>query len=299
MFQADKLTEHADKVATQVESATTVAVKSVHESLSMFQQLQAKGISILIEYGPKVIVACLILWISLKIINFFCKRLTKILARRNVDVSLRPFIVSVTSIGLKILMIMSVVGIVGIPMTSFIALIGAMGLAIGMAFSGTLSNVAGGVVLLVLRPFKVGDTILAQGYEGTVKSIQIFTTILISADNKTISIPNGPLSTGPITNYSLMETRRLDINIKLAQGEEINSISKGILEILNQDGKILKNPTPEVLTNITDSSVTLSVRFWTSTQDYGLVGPIMHKNIYQFLYENKITPPYQKVVLEK
>lgn len=299
MFQADKLAEHADKVATQVEGATTVAVKSVHESLSMFQQLQAKGISILLEYGPKVIVACLILWISLKVINFLCKRLNKLLARRNVDASLRPFIVSVTSIGLKILMIMSVIGIVGIPMTSFIALIGAMGLAIGMAFSGTLSNVAGGVVLLMLRPFKVGDTILAQGYEGTVKSIQIFTTILITADNKTISIPNGPLSTGPITNYSLMETRRLDINIKLAQGEETSSISLEILDILSKDQRVLRTPEPEVLTNLTDSSVTLDVRFWVNTQDYSTISAVMNNNIYQYLYEKKITAPYQKVILEK
>lgn len=299
MFQTDKLIEHVDKVATNVESAKTVAVDSVHQSLTMLEQLQQKGISILIEYGPKVIVAFLILWISLKVINFVCKRLNKLLIRRKVDISLVPFIVSVTSVVLKLLVILSAISIVGIPMTSFIALIGAMGLAIGMAFSGTLSNVAGGVVLLVLRTFKSGDYISAQGFEGTVKAIQIFTTILVTPDNRTISIPNGPLSTGTITNYSLLPTRRLDINIKLAHGEETNLISKEILDILSQDGRILKTPAAEVIINITEASVTLDIRFWTSTNDYWTVNGEMNKQIYQYLYEKKIMAPYQKVFIEK
>ncbi len=196
---------------------------------------------------------------------------------------------------MKILIILSVISIIGIPMTSFIALLGAMGLAIGMAFSGTLSNIAGGVVLLVLRPFRSGDYIAAQSTEGTVKSIQIFTTTLITPDNKTISIPNGPLSTGTITNFSLLDTRRLDVNIKLAHGTNTSQIAQDILAILNQDERVLKEPAAEIITNITESSITLTSRMWVKTGDYWGVNGAMNDRIYQYLYNNKIEVPVVKL----
>ncbi|MFA6806000.1 MAG: mechanosensitive ion channel domain-containing protein [Bacteroidales bacterium] len=299
MLQTDTITqatEKLEKVATNVESVTTTALESttqtVQQSLNMINQLQQKGLNLLLDYGPKIIVAILLLWLGFKLTNFLSRRLYKILVRRNVEISLIPFITQVTSIVLKILIIITVIGIVGIQMTSFIALLGAMGLAIGMAFSGTLSNVAGGVVLLVLKTFKVGDYISAQGIEGTVKSIQIFTTVLITPDNKTISIPNGPLSTGTITNYSLMETRRLDVNIKLAHGTETTKIALDILEILKQDDRILKDPQPAVLTNITEFSVTLDARFWTLQNDYWPVDAVVNEKIYHYLYQNNISVPY-------
>lgn len=306
MFQTDtitdtgeKISQHADKVVTNVESVTNVAVEStvqtVQQSLDMIQQLQQKGLNLLLDYGPKIIVAVLLLWLGFKLTNFLCKRIKKLMVKRNFDPSLVPFISQVISIVFKILIIITVISIVGIQMTSFIALLGAMGLAIGMAFSGTLSNVAGGVVLLVLKTFKVGDYIAAQGFEGTVKSIQIFTTILITPDNKTISIPNGPLATGTITNFSLMETRRLDINIKLAHGTPTHKIALDILEILKQDERILKDPKATVLTNITESSVTLDARFWTLTTDYWDVNGLINERIYQYLYDNQISVPQLKI----
>lgn len=299
MFTSENIAEHVENVATNVESVTTVAVnstvESVNASLSMFQQLQEKGISLLLEYGPKIIVASLILWISLKIINFICRRLDKLLTRRNVDTSLRPFIVSVTSIGLKILVALSVISIIGIPMTSFITLIGAMGLAIGMAFSGTLSNVAGGVVLLILRPFKVGDTIMAQTFEGTVKSIQIFNTILVTGDNKTVIIPNGALATGNIINYSTMENRRIDINIKLAHGEDIIPIQKALIEIAKEDKRVFSEPEPTIIVTVSETSVILGLRFWLKNSDYWDVNGDLNEKIYHYLREYNVGMPYQKV----
>lgn len=299
MFSSENIADHVEKVATNVESVTSVAVnstvESVNASLSMFQQLQEKGISLLLEYGPKIIVASLILWISLKIINFICRRLDKLLTRRNVDTSLRPFIVSVTSIGLKILVALSVISIIGIPMTSFITLIGAMGLAIGMAFSGTLSNVAGGVVLLILRPFKVGDTIMAQTFEGTVKSIQIFNTILVTGDNKTVIIPNGALATGNIINYSTMENRRIDINIKLAHGEDIIPIQKALIEIAKEDKRVFSEPEPTIIVTVSETSVILGLRFWLKNSDYWDVNGDLNEKIYHYLREYNVGMPYQKV----
>lgn len=299
MFTSENIADHVEKVATNVESVTSVAVnstvESVNASLSMFQQLQEKGISLLLEYGPKIIVVSLILWISLKIINFICRRLDKLLTRRNVDTSLRPFIVSVTSIGLKILVALSVISIIGIPMTSFITLIGAMGLAIGMAFSGTLSNVAGGVVLLILRPFKVGDTIMAQTFEGTVKSIQIFNTILVTGDNKTVIIPNGALATGNIINYSTMENRRIDINIKLAHGEDIIPIQKALIEIAKEDKRVFSEPEPTIIVTVSETSVILGLRFWLKNSDYWDVNGDLNEKIYHYLREYNVGMPYQKV----
>ncbi|MDR0971092.1 MAG: mechanosensitive ion channel [Bacteroidales bacterium] len=270
-------------------------VETVQHSINMIGELQHKGLNLLMDYVPKIIIAALLLWIGLKLTNFICKRIKAIMTKRNVDVSLIPFIVQVISIALKILIIITVISIVGIQMTSFIALLGAMGLAIGMAFSGTLSNVAGGVVILVLKTFRVGDYIAAQGYEGTVKSIQIFTTTLTTVDNKIISIPNGALSTGTIINYSVMDTRRQDINIKLAHGSNTNQIAKDILDIVKQDSRILRDNEPVVLTNITESSITLDVRLWTKAEDYWDVNADMNEKIYNYLYDNKIDVPIPKL----
>lgn len=302
MLQTDTIVQTGEKLAkgaVNVESVTANAVEStaqtVQQSWDMLGQIQQKGLNLLLDFGPKIIVAIILLWLGFKLTNFLSRRIYKIMVRRSVEPSLVPFVTQVTSIVLKILIIITVISIVGIEMTSFIALLGAMGLAIGMAFSGTLSNVAGGVVLLVLKTFKVGDYISAQGIEGTVKSIYIFTTVLITPDNKTISIPNGPLSTGTITNYSLMETRRLDINIKLVHGTETTKIAQDIIEIMKEDPRVLKDPQPNVLTNITESSVTLDARFWALNSDYWPVNAAMNEKIYQYLYQNSITVPYNKL----
>ncbi|HPR62538.1 MAG TPA: mechanosensitive ion channel, partial [Prolixibacteraceae bacterium] len=163
-----------------------------------------------IVWGPKLIGAIVVLVLGLWIVKMISKAFGRFLEKRNIDASLTPFLKSLVNVLLKVLVIISVMGMVGIQMTSFIAILGAAGLAVGMALSGTLQNFAGGVIILIFKPFKVGDFIDAQGHMGTVKEISIFTTVLNTVDNKVIIIPNGPLSTGSMTNFSKEPLRRVD-----------------------------------------------------------------------------------------
>ncbi len=254
---------------------------------------------LIFKFGPKLIVACIILYVGFRLIRFLTKRIGKVFEKRNLDVSLRPFLLSVVSIGLKILLILTVVGYLGVEMTQFTAIIASAGVAIGLALSGTLQNVAGGVVLLVLRPFRVGDYISAMGYEGTVKSILIFHTTLITVDNKVITLPNGALSSGSMINYSRMDTRRIDLNFKLAHGVDLNAVSAAIIAIAKEDKRIFTNPVPVVIPTISDLSVLVDLRFWCKTEDYWDVLADINKNVYDYLVKDKIALPYSKIDIIK
>lgn len=254
---------------------------------------------LIFKFGPKLIVACIILYVGFRLIRFLTKRIGKVFEKRNLDVSLRPFLLSVVSIGLKILLILTVVGYLGVEMTQFTAIIASAGVAIGLALSGTLQNVAGGVVLLVLRPFRVGDYISAMGYEGTVKSILIFHTTLITVDNKVITLPNGALSSGSMINYSRMDTRRIDLNFKLAHGVDLNAVSAAIITIAKEDKRIFTNPVPVVIPTISDLSVLVDLRFWCKTEDYWDVLADINKNVYDYLVKDKIALPYSKIDIIK
>ena len=254
---------------------------------------------LIFKFGPKLIIACIILYVGFRLIRFLTKRIGKVFEKRNLDVSLRPFLLSVVSIGLKILLILTVVGYLGVEMTQFTAIIASAGVAIGLALSGTLQNVAGGVVLLVLRPFRVDDYISAMGYEGTVKSILIFHTTLITVDNKVITLPNGALSSGSMINYSRMDTRRIDLNFKLAHGVDLNAVSAAIIAIAKEDKRIFTNPVPVVIPTISDLSVLVDLRFWCKTEDYWDVLADINKNVYDYLVEDKIALPYSKIDIIK
>lgn len=254
---------------------------------------------LIFKFGPKLIIACIILYVGFRLIRFLTKRIGKVFEKRNLDVSLRPFLLSVVSIGLKILLILTVVGYLGVEMTQFTAIIASAGVAIGLALSGTLQNVAGGVVLLVLRPFRVGDYISAMGYEGTVKSILIFHTTLITVDNKVITLPNGALSSGSMINYSRMDTRRIDLNFKLAHGVDLNAVSAAIIAIAKEDKRIFTNPLPVVIPTISDLSVLVDLRFWCKTEDYWDVLADINKNVYDYLVKDKIALPYSKIDIIK
>ena len=254
---------------------------------------------LIFKFGPKLIIACIILYVGFRLIRFLTKRIGKVFEKRNLDVSLRPFLLSVVSIGLKILLILTVVGYLGVEMTQFTAIIASAGVAIGLALSGTLQNVAGGVVLLVLRPFRVGDYISAMGYEGTVKSILIFHTTLITVDNKVITLPNGALSSGSMINYSRMDTRRIDLNFKLAHGVDLNAVSAAIIAIAKEDKRIFTNPVPVVIPTISDLSVLVDLRFWCKTDDYWDVLADINKNVYDYLVKDKIALPYSKIDIIK
>ena len=180
---------------------------------------------------PSIIVALLVLWIGWKLIKWLDKLLLKIFTKKNLDVSLNSFLRSIIIIALKVLLIITVAGMIGIQMTSFIAILGAAGLAIGMALQGTLQNFAGGVIILLLKPYKVGDYIEQGGISGIVKEIQVFNTLLITLDNKVIVVPNTQLATNTLTNYTRSEKRRVDVNVGIAYGEDINKARKVLIDL--------------------------------------------------------------------
>lgn len=221
------------------------------------------------DYGLKLLGALVVLVIGLWIIKLITRGSHKLMDKSQVEPSLKTFTKSLISILLKVLLVISVLGMLGIQMTSFIAILGAAGLAIGMALSGTLQNFAGGVMILIFKPFKVGDFIEAQGHMGSVKEIQIFVTVLTTPDNKTIFIPNGSLSNNSLTNFTRQPTRRVDWTFGIAYGDDYDKAKAFILGLISEDKRILADPEPFVaLSQLADSSVNLTVRAWVNAADY-------------------------------
>lgn len=222
-----------------------------------------------IAYGGKLLLAVITLVVGLWLISRLTKVLRKIFELKSFEQTLQTFLLQLIGVVLKILLFISVITMVGVQMTSFIALLGAAGLAFGMALSGTLQNFAGGVMLLIFKPFKVGDYLEAQGYSGTVKEIQIFNTVLNTPDNKTIIIPNGGLSTGSMINYSAEERRRVDWTFGISYNDSIDKAREIILEIINADTRVHQEPAPFVgVISLGDSSVNLVTRVWVDASNY-------------------------------
>jgi small conductance mechanosensitive channel len=222
-----------------------------------------------IKYGLKVLMAIITLIIGFWIIRIIMKTISKSMDKRGVEPTLSKFLYSILSILLKIMLIISVISMVGVEMTSFVAILAAAGLAVGMALSGTLQNFAGGVMLVLFKPFKVGDFIEAQGFMGTVSEIQIFNTILKTVDNKTIIIPNGGLSTSPMTNFSTEPKRRVDFTFGIGYGDDIDKAKKVIDGVISSDERIDKEPEPFIaVSELADSSVNFAVRVWVNAADY-------------------------------
>lgn len=248
----------------------------------------------------KIVIALVVLWVGFKVIKFIKNKLKKAFDKHNLDPTLRPVILSIVSIGLKILLIIALIGYLGIPMTSFVAILGAAGLAVGMALSGTIQNVAGGIVILVFRPFKLGDYIATQGYEGTVTSIKIFSTVINTTDNKVITLPNGTLSGGNITNYSTMGERRVTVSPVMALGTDVEAVKQGVKTIIEANDKIFKDSKPPALvTVINNGSVSLDIRVWCKTSDYWDVNDYLNKEVYNYLRKENISAPYTRVDIMK
>lgn len=249
--------------------------------------------SMALTYAPKLLLAILTLIIGLWVIKGITRSIKKVMEKRELDETLKPFILGLFSILLKVMLVIAVVGMVGVQMTSFIAILGAAGLAIGMALSGTLQNFAGGVVILIFKPFKVGDLLEAQGYLGVVKEIQLFNTILLSLDNKTIIIPNGGLSTGSMVNYSAQPTRRVDMSFGIGYTDDIDK-AKGIMEgLLNNHPKVLKDPAYFIaVSELADSSVNFTVRAWVNGADYWDVYFYMQETVKKEFDKNGIGIPF-------
>ena len=268
----------------------------------MEDQLKAGGeyldtlINLFVLWGPKLVGAILALVVGLYLAKAISRMVGRAMDKKQVDPSLRPFMVSLVGTLLKVLVVISVLGMVGIQMTSFIAILGAAGLAVGMALSGTLQNFAGGVIILVFRPFKVGDYVEAQGYAGSVKEIQIFNTILTTPDNKTIIIPNGGLSTSSMVNYSTEPRRRVDWTFGIAYGDDVDLAKKTLLDLLLGHDKVLKDPAPFVEVGaLADSSVNFTVRAWVESADYWAVHFYMNETVYKKFAEVGLNIPFPQM----
>ncbi|WP_085724237.1 mechanosensitive ion channel family protein [Pseudomonas sp. R37(2017)] len=225
-------------------------------------------IPMIMEYGSRVLLAVITLAIGWWLINKVTKKLGSLIALRNADLALQGFISSLANIILKILLVISVASMIGVETTSFVAAIGAAGLAIGLALQGSLANFAGGVLILLFRPFRIGDWIEAQGIAGTVDSIQIFHTVLRTGDNKTIIVPNGNLSNGIITNTNRQPTRKVVFDVGVDYEADLQKAREVLLE-LAKDPRVLLDPAPQaVVSTLGDSSITVSLRVWVKTADY-------------------------------
>ncbi|HIQ42383.1 mechanosensitive ion channel family protein [Ectopseudomonas khazarica] len=231
-------------------------------------KLSEAWLPVVLEYSGKLTLAVITLLIGWWLISKLTASIGRILEARNVDRALGSFIGSLVRIVLRILLLISVASMVGVETTSFIAMIGAAGLAIGLALQGSLANFAGGVLIMLFRPFRAGDWIEAQGVSGSVDNIQIFHTTLKTADNKVVIVPNGNLSNGHITNYSREPRRRADINVGIDYSSDIKRAREVLLEIA-KDPRVHLDPAPVVfVTGLGDSAVNLSLRVWVATGDF-------------------------------
>lgn len=244
-----------------------------------FSWIEAK--QFIVRSGSNLVIAVLILVIGWWIAKWAGKAIRKILTKSKTDAGLVTFLSSLSTIILKVLFIVTAITQLGVQMASFVAILGAAGLAIGMAFSGTLSNFAGGVMILLFKPFKVGDTVQVQTFQGKVTEIQIFYTYLYTGDNKVVILPNGMVANGSMTNYTKEKKRRVDWTVSLNHGEDYVKAHETIVRYLKEDKRVLKEPEPFVaLAGLTPDSIDLTVRAWAKTDDFWKVFYDLNKRMY-------------------
>ena len=246
------------------------------------EELTSMVIKWVLNLSARVLIAVAIFFIGRWIIRYLKRILRRMMERRAVEASLKSFLLNLVSITLTLFLIIVIIGILGIDTTSFVAIFASAGLAIGMALSGTLQNFAGGVMILIFKPFRVGDFIEAQGQTGTVKEIQLFNTVINTTDNKTIMIPNGGISTGIINNYSKESLRRVEWTFGIGYGDDYDLAKATIASMLDQDTRVLKDPAYFIaVSSLGDSSVNIVVRAWTSTGDFWSVFFDMNEKVYK------------------
>ena len=255
---------------------------------------------ILIEALAKIILALLVWIIGRLIVNWLLKLLENMKAFKRQEETLRKFLLSAAKIVLYVILVISVIGILGVPMASIIAVLASAGLAIGMAMQGSLSNFAGGIMLLIFKPFKVGDYISAAGGEGTVKEINLFYTVLNTIDNKAISIPNGALMNANVTNMSSEELRRVDLKFACAKGEDVANTQRVMLETMNANDMVMKNPEPFArLSGGTNEAMEFTTRAWCKSADYWTVYFDLTQSITEALGREGVQAPAVRVVTDK
>lgn len=286
-----------------VADSTAAGIQTVENAVTALSGMSFSEITHLItsfcvSFGVKIIKVLLVWfigrWISKKLITF----VRKIMEKKNTNVTVRTFLTSLIEVVMMIILIVMIISIFGIDTSSFIALFASAGVAIGMALSGTLQNFAGGVIILLFRPYKVGDYIEAQGQSGTVKEIQIFNTVLQTPDNKIILIPNGPMSTGIVNNYSREELRRVDFSFSISYGDDFVKAKSVLDEIISADNRILQSPEPFVAVGkLNTSSIDITVRVWVRQENYWDVFFDMNKHVYETLPKRGLTFPFQTLKL--
>ncbi|MFQ6069371.1 MAG: mechanosensitive ion channel family protein [Candidatus Aminicenantales bacterium] len=261
--------------------------------MSNIQTYVDKAVELAMSYVPKLLLAIVVLVLGFWIIKLVVKGLNRFLERSKVEISLQKFLSSLVGILLKVMLLISVASMLGIATTSFVAMLGAAGLAVGLALQGSLANFAGGVLILFFKPFKVGDVIDAQGFTGKVHSIQVFHTVLKTYDNRTIIIPNGSLSNNSITNFSTEPTRRLDMTFGISYGDDMAKAKNILKKLVDEDERILKEPQPSiVVSELADSSVNISVRIWCPTADYWNVNFDMQEKVKMAFDKEGISIPF-------
>jgi small conductance mechanosensitive channel len=252
-----------------------------------------KLITMAVDKTPSLVIAILTLIVGLWIIKTVVKGFNKTMARSKTEVSLQKFLSSLISVILKVILLISVAQMAGFNTMSFVAILGAAGLAVGLALQGSLSNFAGGVLILILKPFKVGDFIDTQGHTGTVASINVFNTILKTPDNKTVLLPNGSLSNSDLTNYSTEPTRRVDMTFGIGYDDDIKKAKHILQQFVNDDQRVLKDPEPKiVVSELADSSVNIAVKVWCMAADYWSIYFAMNEKVKLEFDQQKISIPF-------
>lgn len=257
-------------------------------------------VSLLIDWGieiaAKVAIALAIYFVGRWLIGRLVKVVNKVCEKRGVEISLQRFFNNMIKVVLYICLVLTVVGVLGINTTSLVAMFASASLAIGMALSGTMQNFAGGVMILLLRPYRIGDYVEAQGQAGTIKEISLFNTVITTVDNKIIYVPNSSISTGIINNYSQAATRRVDWNITISYGDDVEVARRVLLQIMSEDKRVKQDPAPVVyLTSLGESAVNISARAWVDNADYWGVYFDLNERIYNELPKHGLHFPFPQL----
>ena len=293
-----------DSIAAQV--TETIQDTSAFATISQgFQKMTSTPVSewlpdlvktYLVPLGLKIIAAIVVFLLGRWVIKLIKKWMANGLMSRHGDATLHGFLSNLVSVVLYFFLIMAIVGILGINTSSLVALLASAGLAVGMSLGGTLQNFAGGVLIIMFRPFKVGDFIAAQGMEGKVSEIQIFNTHLLTMDNKEVILPNGALATGVMTNYSKQKTRRVDWVYSISYGDDYDKAKAVLRGLCDKDERILKSPEPFIeLGKLNDSSVDITMRVWVNVADYWAVFFSMNEKVYKAFAEEKLNIPFPQI----
>lgn len=291
MIQFLQIAKDSVDVAVKVESA----IKSGHVDLII-----DKLVELSISAGKSIFMAIVVYVVGRFLISLIQRLMENMLSRRKVEVSIQTFLKSLVSILLNVLLIVSVVGALGVSTTSFAALLASAGVAIGMALSGNLQNFAGGLIILFFKPYKVGDWIEAQGTSGSVSAIQIMHTLVVTADNKVVYIPNGAMSSGVIVNYSRMETRRIEWVVGVDYGEDIDKVKAIVEGLIKADSRILQEPAPVIALQALDaSSVNVTIRVWVPNAEYWNVYFEMNKKIYDEFNRQGVNFPFPQLTIHQ